>query len=297
MESIVASLKPLADFSKLTIEVVDWRTAVPDMGRPQQVIFDQLQPATWDVFVGILWHRFGTPSGGRNLLTHQTYLSGTEEEFHTAYSLWKRFKRPRIMLYRCLRQVSLDALDLDQYARVKSFFGELDAVQGHFPGLYQSFETTEGFERLMLHNLQQVIIECKDPIRPAPTTDSQNKPAPPDLVSPPTLPQEGPSPGKARLPEMDVYETQDEYIVEFTLPGSKANDFEILLEGSTLTVMGKLRPLLPKAKYVYQERLHGPFARSVTIPSLPSCGAPKAHYLNGVLTVVFPKRVKTPPIT
>ena len=42
LETVVGLLKPLADHIGLSVEVVDWRKVVPDMGRPQQVIFDQL---------------------------------------------------------------------------------------------------------------------------------------------------------------------------------------------------------------------------------------------------------------
>ena len=82
LETVVESLKPMADYLGLTLEVVDWRAVVPDAGRPQQVIFDQLKPTSWDIFIGILWHRFGTPSGGKDK-TGKDYLSGTEEEFKT----------------------------------------------------------------------------------------------------------------------------------------------------------------------------------------------------------------------
>ncbi len=44
LETVVEMLKPTADFLGLTLEVVDWRAVVPDAGRPQQVIFDQLKP-------------------------------------------------------------------------------------------------------------------------------------------------------------------------------------------------------------------------------------------------------------
>lgn len=84
LETVVASLKPTADYLGLTLEVVDWRAVVPDAGRPQQIIFDQLKPTSWDIFVGILWHRFGTPPGGKDPQTQKDYLSGTEEEFRTA---------------------------------------------------------------------------------------------------------------------------------------------------------------------------------------------------------------------
>jgi len=48
----------------LTLELLRWETHVaPDVGRPQQVVFDQLDPHEWDIFVGILWMRFGTRTG------------------------------------------------------------------------------------------------------------------------------------------------------------------------------------------------------------------------------------------
>ena len=81
VDTVVGLLKPLADHIGVVLEVKDWRAVVPDMGRPQQIIFDQLQPTSWDVFIGILWHRFGTPTGATDPQTRKEYLSGTEEEF------------------------------------------------------------------------------------------------------------------------------------------------------------------------------------------------------------------------
>lgn len=158
VETVVAALKPLAEHIGLTLEVLDWRKAVPDMGRSQQVIFDQLKPTSWDVFIGILWHRFGTPPAVMDAQRQKEYLSGTEEEFWTAYRLWKQYGRPCLMMYRCTRQVDLSAIDFDQAKRVKEFFDQFDAVKGEHPGLYQSFDTTEAFEKLLLDHLQKLLI-------------------------------------------------------------------------------------------------------------------------------------------
>jgi hypothetical protein len=103
VETVAAALKPMADYLGLALEVSDWRKVVPEMGRPQQVIFDQLQPTSWDVFIGILWHRFGTPPAAIDPQRQTEYLSGTEEEFWTTYQLWQQFGRPRMMMYRCTR--------------------------------------------------------------------------------------------------------------------------------------------------------------------------------------------------
>ena len=168
LETVVASLKPMADYLGLILEVVDWRVVVPDAGRPQQVIFEQLKPTSWDIFIGILWHRFGTPPGATDK-TGKEYLSGTEEEFKTAYELWKQHDKPRMVLYRCTRAFPFD-VDPDQLKNVRAFFKLVEDVKGDYPTLYQVFDTTESFEKLVLNNLQKLLVEygedSKTPITP-----------------------------------------------------------------------------------------------------------------------------------
>src|SRR5215212_4232563 len=166
--TVAALLKPLADYLNITLDVVDWRAVVPDMGRPEQVILEQLKPTEWDVFVGILWHRFGTPPGAPDAQAQREYLSGTEEEFETAYRLWKEHGRPRVMMYRCTRAIPPDALDPEQFKRVKEFFAQFEAVGGEHPGLHQTFDTTEAFERLLLDNLQRLLLAYGEQLKGAP---------------------------------------------------------------------------------------------------------------------------------
>ncbi|HEY0378914.1 MAG TPA: tetratricopeptide repeat protein [Pyrinomonadaceae bacterium] len=168
VETVAAMLEPLADNLGIVLKVEDWRAVVPDLGRPEQVILDQLKPTSWDVFIGILWHRFGTPPAGRDSQTQKEYLSGTEEEFQTAHRLWKQQGRPRIMMYRCTRSVPIDALDPDQFKRVKEFFEQFEALKGEHPGLYQSFDTSEAFEKLLLDNLQRLLLEYGADIKGSP---------------------------------------------------------------------------------------------------------------------------------
>lgn len=168
LETVVDSLKPIADYLGLTLEIIDWRAVVPDAGRPQQVIFDQLKPTSWDIFIGILWHRFGTPPGAKDK-TGEDYLSGTEEEFKTAYELWKQHGKPRMVLYRCTRALPFD-VDPDQLKNVRAFFKLIEDTKGDYPTLYQAFDTTESFEKLVLNNLQKLLVEygeeSKTPITP-----------------------------------------------------------------------------------------------------------------------------------
>ena len=163
-EEVVANLKLTADYFGVVLEVKSWRDVVPDMGRPQEIIFDQLELNSFDLFVGILWHRFGTPSGAIDKEREKTYISGTEEEILSAYKLWKEYGKPRIIMYRCTRKVSPIEIDPEQLKNVNKFFEEFKAIKdddtkGEHPGLYQSFETTGQFQRLWLTNLQGFLIE------------------------------------------------------------------------------------------------------------------------------------------
>lgn len=72
------------------LDMVRWETHVsPGMGRPQQVVFDQLGPI--DIFVGVMWKHFGTSTGVAG--------SGTEEEFNQALASFQQTGRPRMLCY------------------------------------------------------------------------------------------------------------------------------------------------------------------------------------------------------
>lgn len=106
VETIASKLEPLANSLDIVLDVVDWRAVVPDRGRPQQVILDQLEPTAWDAFIGILWHRFGTPPGGEDPRTQKGYLAGTEEEFKVHLGRSDRGRTRRCAQRRLRRQNS-----------------------------------------------------------------------------------------------------------------------------------------------------------------------------------------------
>jgi tetratricopeptide (TPR) repeat protein len=164
LATVIEDLKALAEHVGVTLELVDWRQVVPDLGRPEQIILDQLKPDTWDLFMGILWHRFGTPPGGKDPQTQKEYLSGTEEEFRVAHRLWQQHKRPRVMFYWCKRSIPPDDLDPDQYKRVKEFFVGFAPDADH-PGLYQTFDSVESFERLVRQNLTRFLLDYSKQVK------------------------------------------------------------------------------------------------------------------------------------
>ena len=155
LEKVVASLnRGIADRRGVFLELKDWRQVAPNMGRPQGVIFDQIPVESWDVMVGVLWSRFGTPSGAVNPANGMAYESGTEEEFAEAYRSWQASKKPHILFYRCLRPIDPTKLDPVQFGKVKNFFEQFDAVGGEHPGLYQNYVEPEDFKDLVREHLE-----------------------------------------------------------------------------------------------------------------------------------------------
>lgn len=145
----------LADATGIRLELKEWRQVAPGMGRPEDVILDQLPVETWDVFLGLLWLRFGMPPGrNRAGVDHD---SGTEEEFRLAHRAWQEARRPRILFYRCTRPAPVD-VDAKQLVKVQKFFKKF-APDGKNPGLFQEFGEADQFEKVVEKHLTGLLIE------------------------------------------------------------------------------------------------------------------------------------------
>jgi hypothetical protein len=157
LQKIVERLQKTANQAGFFLEPKEWRQVIPDMGRPQEVIFDQIDPKTWDIFIGVLWQRFGSPSGATHPINGLPLESGTHEEFLKAYELWKENGSPRIIFYRCNRSPErLDQIDPAQLAKIKSFFAEFETARAH-PGIYKLYETVEEFDHLAYDHISELI--------------------------------------------------------------------------------------------------------------------------------------------
>jgi hypothetical protein len=142
----------------IRLELIRWETHVaPLMGRPEDVVLEGVRMSESDVFVGILWLRFGTPTGGVSPESGESMLSGTQEEFQLAYESWKRTGRPQVMFYRCTRPPKdIRSLDADQYGNVARFFAGFEHNQEH-PGLVGTYSEPEEFERRLREDLTHIV--------------------------------------------------------------------------------------------------------------------------------------------
>ncbi|MBI3732484.1 MAG: hypothetical protein HY259_03385, partial [Chloroflexi bacterium] len=162
--TVIEELKPFAEMVGVALELLDWQGVIPDLGNAEDVILEQLKPTTWDVFIGILWHRFGSPTKRTDPQSGKPYLSGTEQEFRIAYRLWQRYKRPRMMFFWCKAAIPPDTLDLEQYRLVKDFFAGFAPGADH-PGLYQTYENAAAFEPLVRRSLTNYLIQYAEQVK------------------------------------------------------------------------------------------------------------------------------------
>lgn len=92
-------------------------------------------------------------------------------------------------------------------------------------------------------------------------------------------------------PLVDMYETRNEIVLEFDLPGFRVEDISLTVCGLTL-VLEAQRPreqAEAEARFLCLERSHGSFHHAVHIPCNFDPGAISAEYRRGVLLVTCPK--------
>ena len=87
----------------------------------------------------------------------------------------------------------------------------------------------------------------------------------------------------------DIYELDNKYYLEIDLPGIKKENIKINYENGYLTISAEKNVLSsgPNA-YIRRERFYGEIKRSFYIGIKKETDL-KAKYINGILTISFPK--------
>lgn len=90
---------------------------------------------------------------------------------------------------------------------------------------------------------------------------------------------------------IDVYETEDDIVVQSAIGGIKAEDLDIAIENDMVTIRGARENKIEKEgkKYFYQECYWGSFMRKVILPEEVDAGRAKAVIKEGILTLSMPK--------
>ena len=91
----------------------------------------------------------------------------------------------------------------------------------------------------------------------------------------------------AMLPAADVYETDEEFVVELEVPGYDEDELTIEVYNRALKIAGERKDETVKEGKTFrlQERLERRFERSFELPSDVDADAVKASFAKGVLEV------------
>lgn len=108
----------------------------------------------------------------------------------------------------------------------------------------------------------------------------------------------GPRPVSGFGVPLDVYATDDDYLLQAVVPGLKAEDLNVEINDYTVTIKGEVKPPMEAdAKYncLLQEIRYGAFTRSVSIGGELDGAKAEAHVENGLLTLRIPKAEAAKP--
>lgn len=132
---------------RVDLDAVRWEThAWPDIGEDAQDVINE-QIREFDILVGIMWRRFGSPT--------KRAKSGTGEEFARAYNLFKKHGRPKVMFYfRTTPFYTTNLQELAQFRKVVEFRKALEKLGV----LYWTYDAPLQFERnVREHLIRQVL--------------------------------------------------------------------------------------------------------------------------------------------
>jgi HSP20 family protein len=99
------------------------------------------------------------------------------------------------------------------------------------------------------------------------------------------------------MPALDVFETQDKFVVTVELPGVNPDEVDVSVEDSTLTITGerKFYENVSDDSFHRVERRYGSFARSLSLPQTADAERIEASFDRGVLTIEVPRVEQAKP--
>ncbi len=136
------------DTHNVRLELVKWETHTrPGFGEDAQDVINKQIGDEYDIFLGIMWGRFGSVTNRAE--------SGTKEEFDRAYTRFKSSPgNVQIMFYFKDAGIPPSKMDLAQLNKVKGFKHKITSELG---GLCHEFETTEEFRSKSRIHLSKLV--------------------------------------------------------------------------------------------------------------------------------------------
>ncbi len=93
---------------------------------------------------------------------------------------------------------------------------------------------------------------------------------------------------------LDVYESNDEFVVKAAVPGIDPKDVDISVDEDVLTIKGAYaqREQVDEERYLRRELRWGNFARQLRLPPTVDADHASATFENGILTLTLPKKAE-----
>lgn len=140
----------LGKTNNIKFEIINWeKNTYPGIGVDAQEVINNQIDGEYDIFIGIFWQRFGTPTS--------RYESGTAEEFEIAKFKYNQDKQnTHIMMYFKTQEVDMYKVDIEQFQKVKLFRDQIANDDGVY---YATFEKTDDLKNLLQINLSNLIAD------------------------------------------------------------------------------------------------------------------------------------------
>lgn len=146
------------------VELLKWETTVyPDFAEYSQDVINNKIGTDYDIFVGIMWKKFGTPTNKAE--------SGTVEEFDNAYNRYKNGEDVKIMFYFNSAALPQDS-DFEQFSKVAKFKSKI----GLLGGLYFDYENLNVFEKQFRTHITNSILDKRKKVSGIPEVSEIQNP-------------------------------------------------------------------------------------------------------------------------
>ncbi len=135
------------------LELLKWEThSAPAIAinHPQEIITSDLGD-DYDLFIGLIWKKFGTPTNNAE--------SGTEEEFLNAYNRFLENPNSlQILFYFNSKPVSISEINPEQLLRVQNFKSDIGKNK---KVLYWDYQDTQQLNKFLRIHIPQRILELR----------------------------------------------------------------------------------------------------------------------------------------
>lgn len=149
--------KSIGSRDNFRLELLKWENdTYPSIGNDGQDVINKQIGSNYQIFVGIMWKKFGSPTKRAG--------SGTEEEFQLAYERYINKKDIQIMFYFNSAPIPQDA-DFIQAQKVKDFKKKIEDLGAY----HKSFDSAKDFEKMLRMDLtryvKDVLIELSTEVK------------------------------------------------------------------------------------------------------------------------------------